>query len=507
MSNDAFAALTPARSNAYLVYAKVLDDIRTVVQGMYMVAYASCTAGLSNFHNRTPRTQRSESRGSGRSNLDHRISTTSQTDRVSKRERERSFVSTSGEKVLVASEESSIEKGIRMVDCPVFKHRLMHGTEPPCQGCSKLVMSQVRSHLNPDRAGTHRGFPSFVQQCQRCKQDFVEEDVYDAHNREGCVPQPQIRNDIVVSWACQYLALYPDSVNIPLPWTDEEGWLTEAEMRRCAPITNSPASGSFLGEGQRRHSCRLQTPPAPINTPDDSGYDCVLGHVLHDIVVPSFIQAPDSSTPMQNYAQQSPINLQPPFSGVLVSNSHAWQNVLLSFQMHQRTIREAATHLTRDQLQYMAREAGEVYNISQGMYDRYASQQTQVQVYPTTASAGPPMEFTTPLSSQYLANCGDGTVTPKASTQLSSHCHHTRSSTHIGPTLTQLSSTSDPRFLTPDLSKDRHRRRTSVPSPIRQDTLYLHRGHSRRSLPDKSAGDERDNCVHGSIRHMSWRCP
>lgn len=43
------------------------------------------------------------------------------------------------------------EKHERKLDCPIYKHHSMHGTTSPCRGYSTQVMSQVRSHLYPQR--------------------------------------------------------------------------------------------------------------------------------------------------------------------------------------------------------------------------------------------------------------------------------------------------------------------------------------------------------------------
>jgi hypothetical protein len=124
-------------------------------------------------------------------------------------------------KVQVAIDQRRNMSDGKRVDCPVFKHHIMHNTmhktSPPCQGCSVSVISQVRSHLDPKRAGTHRGFPSFIRCCSRCNEQFVEKDMHDNHIKEGCDPQPQDRGDRILAWGRLYLALYPDSQRIPVP--------------------------------------------------------------------------------------------------------------------------------------------------------------------------------------------------------------------------------------------------------------------------------------------------
>jgi hypothetical protein len=104
------------------------------------------------------------------------------------------------------------------VDCPVFKHHFMHGTPPPCNGCRAASMSQVRGHLNPSRTGTHGGYPAFVRQCSRCKDDFIDEETYNSHKiANSCAFQSQSRLQIQIPWARQYLKLFPTATRVPLP--------------------------------------------------------------------------------------------------------------------------------------------------------------------------------------------------------------------------------------------------------------------------------------------------
>jgi hypothetical protein len=94
----------------------------------------------------------------------------------------------------------------------------MHGTLPPCNGCRAASMSQVRGHLNPSRTGTHGGYPAFVRQCSRCKDDFIDEETYNSHKTaNSCAFQSQSRLQIQIPWARQYLKLFPNATRVPLP--------------------------------------------------------------------------------------------------------------------------------------------------------------------------------------------------------------------------------------------------------------------------------------------------
>lgn len=126
-------------------------------------------------------------------------------------------VSKSSEDLIVALRNLLRSRTSSHIDCPVYKHHVMHGSTPPCQGCTVKVMSQVRSHLNPSRSMRHRGFPSFIEQCARCKRDFVDRQVYQVHKDTDCVPRPQTRGDVILPWTRQYFALYPHASRVPRP--------------------------------------------------------------------------------------------------------------------------------------------------------------------------------------------------------------------------------------------------------------------------------------------------
>jgi len=373
-------------------------------------------------------------------------------------------------------------------------------------------MSQVRSHLNPDRAGTHCGFPSFVQQCSHCKQEFIEEHVYDAHKVAGCAAQPQIRGDIVLSWGRLYLALFPDATRIPLPWADATGWLPDSELRRCrAPLTNSAVSSPFLGDRQSTNSSMLQTPPSVTNPPDQPRYDGAVRHMLDDVMNPMFIQANDSPTSTYNH-RRNVTSLQTPSVGMAGSDNEYFLNIVQSFQTNQRAIRRGAVHLTAEQLLYMAEECEQMFDITRGMYRQQSTQPSQAQLAPAINFDDSPAEashslYMTPVRPQNVPNAGNVQyLSPSASSQPSSHGYNTGSSQYIDLNHTQPSSTSDPRYLTPDSCANRRHRRISVPSPIRQDTLQLRRAlPSRLSLPDESPSDDDDTSYYDSMRRSPRR--
>jgi hypothetical protein len=249
-----------------------------------------------------------------------------------------------GARPLVAMSEKSRANEQKQVDCPVFKHHIMHNTSPPCRGCRVAVMSQVRSHLNPTRASIHGGFPSFVHQCSRCKQDFVKREAYDDHaSTSSCLPQNATRGEITIPWARLYLALYPDALRIPLPWLDERGWLPGSVLDRCRELelqTNSQKSDTRL---------------SPQHLQNGPPYMAAMGHMLHNIANPTYNTSLGPSVTLESNqiaSHQGP------------DNNTYWQNVLRTFGTHQRTMREAAAHLTNDQLQHLAAQSELIFEIS-----------------------------------------------------------------------------------------------------------------------------------------------
>jgi hypothetical protein len=107
---------------------------------------------------------------------------------------------------------------LKTLDCPVYKHHVMQNLRSPCRGGKFSYLSQIRHHLQPDRS-THHGFLRFLKNCGTCKQDFVEEETYIAHESHGCTHSTRRRTeDIKVeSWARLYVALYPGTSRVPSP--------------------------------------------------------------------------------------------------------------------------------------------------------------------------------------------------------------------------------------------------------------------------------------------------
>jgi hypothetical protein len=499
--NNIGAKLTCSRSNAYPIYAKVLEDIRAVVHANNVIAYTACS-GSNGPTSRASHGQWAAPRGNGNLGLGHG------SPRISKRKQ--SITGGAGKNVLVALGENSNQERRRDVDCPVYKYHLMHNTTPPCRGCRVGVMSQVRSHLNPSRTGTHRGFPEFIEQCSRCKQDFVEQQQYNDHTTANtCVFQSQARGDIVIPWARQYLALYPTARRIPLPWPDERGWLPDRVLTQCMALnTDSTVISPFLGQRQGRNDAPPQMPSEIVNSTEGPEYTGAMDHVLHDLVNPTYIQASRAATPVLNRGRLPGANLGSPFNGTTGTNSQYWESILYSFQSHQRIIRQAATHLTREQLHYMATESEQMFNISRGMYQQHQLQPTQIQTQPAVTYAGSSTQdsnaaYRTSVQHQRLQTSiynqftppnpekVDEVATPSTTTIPSNGSYGVRSSQRHESTLATPSSDYgpyDPRLLSPYSPSDR--RRTSLPPDVVHNGPRLRRAFpSRRSLPDNPEGN------------------
>jgi hypothetical protein len=472
-------------------------------------AYSSRAAEPSGYSNRVPQCEQNGSCASADSALVHSTGITSPPNRIWKRgERRLSITGASGKNVLVATDDIAEIKEHREVDCPVYKHHLMYGTVPPCRGCRERLMSQVRSHLNR-AAGSHGGFPRFVQQCRRCKQDFVERQTYDSHKSANtCAHQRQVRRDIVISWARQYLAIYPEARQIPLPWCDEMGWLPVSVLNHCrGSCVNSIAHESFLERGQGQADSHLQTQDPAENSSTDPFYNNIVGFVMYDLVNPTFTQATGSSTPVQNHARQDTVSLQEMTTEVSSRNDNYWNRVLRGFIHQQRTMLDAAAHLTEVQLRMQAEQCEQMYALSRTFYQQRQPQLTHVQVHPPITDDSFQIEnldspsdlplqphYATPMRPQYdqytIPDPNTQFVTLNPSTLPSTRSYGTWSSRHQA--ITDPSSTYNTSLLSP-CSTSPHRR-SSLPTGIEQDALRFRALPSRISLPTAP-----DDCIDPSL--------
>lgn len=505
MLNDKF--------DTHPVYAQVLNDIRHIVYGVAHTEHGS-QAPSDGESSRPTSNRQVSSRGSGLDNLGRSLS-----DRITKRG---SSSGGAGRNLVNTVEKRARVEGRQEVDCPVYKHHVMHGLHPPCQGCRVTVMSQVRSHLNPDRAsGTHRGFPRFIEQCHRCKQDFIDRQSYDAHTAANrCAFQKQIRGEILLPWARQYLTLYPNTAKVPLPWPDTRGWIQESLLVQLRDLRSANVDFATFLDGRR--DLRLsQTRSIPSNLANHAQYTGAMGHVLYDLVNPTFTRPASLSSlapPVLNESHDYRTALQSPFIGGTGSNNRHWQNVLRSLESHQRTFREAAAYLTPQQLGYMAVQSARVSAISRGLYRQ--QQQSQVmhdQTIPSGMNDGLVVRASSTLaqglgaslharrpyydqpSIQYAAS-DTGPVTPSTDRTRSDRSYAARSSQRLHSSLTNPSSSHSLRnsdLLSPNSPTDY--RRASLPSNVRPEPRRLSRAWpSRLSLPDNA-----DDCIDPSLLDTS----
>lgn len=208
------------RSDYYAVYAKILEDLYAVIHAIDSGAIQTAKYGPTekSLTYRPLHDVEGGSREPGSLSLGLRATSVSPANQGSKPVgHNASRINGSSRNVKVAKGNKSKRAGSRAVDCPEYKHHIMHRTAhlPSCGGCSEVVMSQVRSHLN---RVDHLHFPSGVRQCSRCKKDFVDQSIYDLHQRDDtCRHQPQARRDIELPWARLYLTRYPTATRIPIP--------------------------------------------------------------------------------------------------------------------------------------------------------------------------------------------------------------------------------------------------------------------------------------------------
>jgi hypothetical protein len=134
------------RSAAYPVYTKVLEDIHAVVRAIDSSSYASvgkCVTEGDGFTYQAPHNQRDGSRCKTSLGLGLGAGSTSSTNRVTKpNSSKRPQASSSGKDVLVALGDNVVRADDIKVACPVFKHHVMSGETPPCNGCPVKSMAQ-----------------------------------------------------------------------------------------------------------------------------------------------------------------------------------------------------------------------------------------------------------------------------------------------------------------------------------------------------------------------------
>jgi uncharacterized C2H2 Zn-finger protein len=374
--HDIVQQLLDNGSNAHSVYANVLDELGDVMR-------ANDTTYNSYGHSsRAPRGKRAEPRSNSKSELGyHTGSAPSRTNRVAKRNERKKLIASDSDKVhRLALGEPNTVPDRRQVDCPVYKHHVMNNTTPPCRGCRVDVMSQVRSHLNPDRAArTHRGYPQFVEQCPRCKQDFVDRAVYAAHSSANtCLFQHQARGDIVIPWAKQYFALYPSAPKIPAPWTDSRDWLPDSVLEQCRAAHTNSATRNAMSEEPIISATATMSSPA-----DQRRHSAAMDHMLHDLVSPTYLHSSSSPTPVLNPNRLPVAGLGPPSTGVPSNDAQYWQDILQNFQTLQRSMREGAAHLSPEQLRFMADESSRMLGISQNILQQHQSRATPSRMQPS----------------------------------------------------------------------------------------------------------------------------
>lgn len=485
-------ALIRQSSDAYSVYAMVVDDIRAVINAIDVAAHDPCAAAPVGYYSRA--SQRTVPYDNSKPSVGHNTGKASQNDRISKPigARKQPHTSALGNHVQVVLDEHVNKEEDRKVDCPVYKYCSIYNFTSPCTGCSKPNMSQLRGHFR--NAGRHDGYPPCIHQCSRCQQDFIDEQLYDDHTRTRCVAHPQIRGDIVLSWGRFYLTLYPHERHIPVPWTNATGWLSDSEVRRCrAPLAASAASSPFLEARPSPHRSRPQT-PAYIAPPDEQAYGGAMNLVLNDVINPRFLQLPNMTEPVLNQDQEDLPSLQPPPVDTLISRAQYFHNVMQTFIAYQGAIAAAAPHLDSAQLAWMASQLTYMSRITRGAHDHVSSHPPQMEIHPATAHESPSTlaggsMYATPSRS---TNWNGNYVTPAASTQPSSYGNTPNSSQYIGSAGTHPSSTSDSRLLSPNSQLNRRQSGSVLSSPSMQDSVGLRRGlPSRISLPDEEHDNDR----------------
>jgi len=209
-------------SYAYSTYAQVLGEIYAVVDEIDsaphgLAPYNNNQASSSGIRCRPDYYQQDQSHRLGNSSLRPGAGPSKSTNQSSERDEhtQRYQKSRLGSNATVIHGDKPKRPKSKKVDCPIYKYHIMHGISPSCDGCGRVVMSQVRSHVN---RVAHYGYSQFLEQCRRCKEDFVDGKLLDDHRTANhCDHRPQLRGDIIIPWARLYLAIFPDASRVPLP--------------------------------------------------------------------------------------------------------------------------------------------------------------------------------------------------------------------------------------------------------------------------------------------------
>lgn len=134
--------------------------------------------------------------------------------------------------------DASIQK--ESFDCPIHKHHLLHNVPSPCNGFPVYAIPQVYSHL---RTHVHSAFIPFVQQCLRCKEDFITRDTWKQHTAANvCQPGSRTKENRITPWVRLYFKLYPESSKVPSPWSGENIWLPESVTSQARDGTSNFAT-------------------------------------------------------------------------------------------------------------------------------------------------------------------------------------------------------------------------------------------------------------------------
>jgi hypothetical protein len=207
------------RSDTYAVYAKVLDDLYSVVDAIDSGLISSQDHGiprLTSLYHRPALGPPSGSHGRRDSTAGLGADARSPSCKSSKPNRRRLFHQGNFGENRVAKANRPKREGSYEVDCPDHKHHMMYlnSQDSSCQGCREKFMSQVRSHLIRIDHGGRSG----AWQCSCCKKDFDDQQEFETHKAvRACSHRPLRRGGIVLQWARLYLIRYPNATRIPTP--------------------------------------------------------------------------------------------------------------------------------------------------------------------------------------------------------------------------------------------------------------------------------------------------
>jgi hypothetical protein len=192
--------LTCYSFHAYLVYHRVLVDLRAVVDVF------DTNANLSDSQQYRYRPASLEMTGSGSGDRS-RLTPDANTDTFRLNNNRKGRAQDHGDSL--SNHTRTFYQRAKMLN----PHERPPG---PCTGCNVKYMSECRSHFHPERVRTHHNVLPYYKHCKTCKKDFVDRQKLDEHH-STCFYRTIPHSAVLEQWIPLCLTLFPDDPDVPSP--------------------------------------------------------------------------------------------------------------------------------------------------------------------------------------------------------------------------------------------------------------------------------------------------